>query len=146
MKLVDADATIVLVTGGSAATLQKDRPLAEWVAEEINRRGGGIAYHRAVVLQDDRYVTSPAMHHNPTIAIGGPGVNQVAQHLSQVLPMAWSREERSFVQMAPGQQGRQAVLWGMDATATRDAVEAFVKEGLLDDLLQRVWAFRRGVM
>jgi hypothetical protein len=146
MKLVDPDTTILVVTGGSAAAAEKDRPLADWVAEEINRRGSGIAYHRAVVLRDDRYVVSPLVHQNPTIAIGGPGANQVAQLLSQVLPTAWSRDERSFVQMAGGQQGRQAVLWGMDASATRDAVEAFIVGGLLDELLERVWSFRRGVM
>ena len=146
MKLVDADTTIVIVTGSADAALQKDQPLANWVADEVNRRGGGIAYHRAVVLRDERYVTSPAIHQNPTIAIGGPGSNQVAGHLTQVLPTIWSRDERSFVQMASGQRGRQAALWGMDAPATRDAVEAFIGEGMLDELLERVWAFRRGVM
>jgi hypothetical protein len=146
MKLVDVDATIVVVTGSSAAALQKDLPLADWVADEVNRRGGGINYHRAVVLRDDRYVASPLVHQNPTIAIGGPGVNQVAHHLSQHLPTAWAREERSFIQMAVGGPARQAVLWGMDATATRDAVEAFIGEGMLDELLERVWAFRTGLI
>ena len=146
MKLVDPDTTILVVTGGSASAAEKDRPLADRLAEEINRRGSGIAYHRAVVLRDDRYVASPAVHQNPTIAIGGPGVNQVANHLSQHLPTAWTRDERSFVQMAVGGPSRQAVLWGMDATATRDAVEAFIGEGMLDELLERVWAFRTGLI
>ena len=146
MKLVDADTTIMVVTGSSAAALQKDQPLASWVAEEVDRRGGGIAYHRAVVLRDDRYVLSPVIHQNPTIAIGGPGSNQVAQHLSQMLPTVWSRDERSFVQMAAGQRGRQAALWGLDAAATREAVEAFIGEGMLDDLLERIWAFRTGMI
>lgn len=139
MKLVDGDATIIVVTGGSAAALERDGPLAAWLAEEVDRRGGGIRYHHAVVLPDSRFVQSPVVHRNPTIAVGGPGANQVAHHLSQVLPTVWNQDEESFVQLAPGDGGRQAAIWGMNAAATRRAVEAFVAGGMLDDLLERVW-------
>jgi hypothetical protein len=139
MKLVDQDETVVVVTGASA---EGDTAVARWLQQEIDRRGAGMAYRRAVVIGDERYVQTPGFHQNPTITIGGPGANGVAQHLTTVLPMIWSREDRMFVQMGLDGQGRQVALWGMDAEATRGAVEAFVEQGLLDALLDRVWTFR----
>ncbi|HEX9755726.1 MAG TPA: hypothetical protein VGA42_08455 [Gemmatimonadales bacterium] len=144
MKLVDGNETLVLVTGSSPAATQKDRPLAVWLQEEIDRRGGGHGYRRAVLVADARYVNTPALHAHPTIAIGGPGSNDVVQHLTEVLPMVWAQDERSFVQMATHETGRQAALWGMDAEGTRGAVEAFVREGMLDALLDRVWRLQTG--
>jgi hypothetical protein len=37
---------------------------------------------------------------------------------------------------------KRAALWGMDASATLAAVEAFVRRGMLDELLGRIWKFR----
>lgn len=142
MKLVDGEETVVLVTGSSANARAKDTPLAEWLRQEIDRRGGGMAYRRAIIVQDERYVRTPALHDHPTIAIGGPGTNDVAQHLSQILPLVIAKEERMFVQMHLDLRGYQIALWGMDADSTKLAVEAFVSEGLLDSLLTRIWPFR----
>lgn len=142
MKLVDPDETIVVVTGAEAGG---DGPVARWLQGEIDRRGGGLAYRRAIVVADERYVRTPGFHQNPTIAIGGPGANDVAQHLTTALPMIWSRDDRCFIQMGLDGQGRQVALWGMDAEGTRAAVEAFVEQGMLDTLLDRVWTFRPGI-
>jgi hypothetical protein len=142
MKLVDGDETVVLVTGSSVSATTKDVPLAQWLAAEIDRRGLGQAYRRAVVIGDRGYVHTPAFHGNPTIGIGGPGSNDVVQHLSQTLPTVWNRDDRSFVQMSMDGRNRQVALWGMDSEATRHAVEAFVEEGMLDALLTRLWPFR----
>jgi hypothetical protein len=35
--------------------------------------------------------------------------------------------------------GKRAALWGLDQRGTRDAVELFVKDGLLDRFLDLVW-------
>ena len=142
MKLVDSEETLVLVTGSSPSATVKDLPIAQWLAGEIDRRGRGQAYRRAVVVGDVRYVHTPAFHANPTIGIGGPGSNDVVQHLSQTLPTVWNRDDRSFVQMSLDGRNRQVALWGMDSDATRHAVEAFVEEGMLDALLTRLWPFR----
>jgi hypothetical protein len=128
-----------VVTGAAAA---RDAPLAQWLRDEIDRRGGGVTYRRAVVMDDQQYVRTPGVHQNPMIAIGGPGANGVVQHLSTQLPMVWSREDRTFIQMSLDERVRQAALWGMDAAATREAVEAFVEHGLLDALLDRAWVIR----
>lgn len=142
MKLIDGNETIVVVTGSSGAATERDLPLALELKAEIDRRGGGLAFRRAVVIRDVRYVDTPAFHGHPTIAIGGPGANDVSHHLSQVLPTLAARGDRSFVQMTSEGSGRQVTLWGMDAGATRAAVELFVNEGYLDTLLGRVWPFR----
>ncbi len=142
MKLLDRDETILLVTGSTPGAEGKDAPLAEWLRDEIDRRGGGLPFRRGLLVEDSAYVSTPAFHENPTIAIGGPGSNAVSQHLSEVLPTIWTREERSFIQMGMENRGRQVALWGMDADGTRGAVEAFVEEGMLDALLERVWQFR----
>lgn len=142
MKLVDPEETVIVVTGSPTEAESQDVPVAEWLKAEIDRRGGGLAYRRAVLLADQRYVRTPSFHRNPTIAIGGPGANDVAGHLTQMLPMVWTMEERSFIQMGMDGQGRQVALWGMDAEATRLAVMAFVEQGMLDAMLERIWTFR----
>ncbi len=139
MKLIDGNETVVIVTGSAVGTSARDGPLAAWLREEIDRRGQGTAYRRAVVVPDDAWAAAPRLHEHPTIAVGGPGVNGASGHLAPMLPMVWSRDDRSFVQMATGAAGRHATLWGMDAAATREAVEAFVAEGLLATLLDRIW-------
>ena len=142
MKLLDRDETILLVTGSSQTAEEKDAPLAHWLRQEIDRRGSGVPFRRGVMVADNAYVGNPGFHENPTIAIGGPGSNSVVQHLSDVLPTVWARDDKSFIQMGVDGRGRQVALWGMDADGTRSAVEAFVEEGMLDALLERVWAFK----
>ena len=142
MKLLDRDETILLVTGSSETAEEKDAPLAHWLRKEIDRRGSGVPFRRGVTVADNAYVGNPSFHENPTIAIGGPGSNAVVQHFSDLLPTVWAREDKSFIQMGVDGRGRQVALWGMDAASTRTAVEAFVEEGMLDALLERIWAFK----
>jgi hypothetical protein len=40
---------------------------------------------------------------------------------------------------------KRAALWGATAAATAAAVEVFATQGMLDDLLGRIWRFRSGV-
>jgi hypothetical protein len=140
MKLIDPEQTIVVVTGSTASARAKDLPLALELKAEIDRRGSGVGYRRAVVVRDARYVATPSFHRYPTITIGGPGSNEVSGHLSQVLPTLVDQDRRYFVQMTGTGPIRQAALWGMDAGATKAAVELFVAEGYLDSLLESVWS------
>ena len=144
MKLVDTDETIVLVTGSGINAEERDRPLAYRLKQEIDRRGAGHAYRRAVVVGDRWYLENRIFHLNPTIAIGGPGVNGVAGEFSAVLPTVVNQNDRVYL-LADFDAGlKRASLWGVDAAATASAVEVFLTQGLLDDLLQRVWRFRSG--
>lgn len=144
MKLVDTDETVVLVTGSSPTSEERDRPLAYLLKAEIDRRGKGHAYRRAVVVADTWYLENRLFHHNPTIAIGGPGVNGVAQEFSALLPTIYNRNEEVFVQADFEGDLKRAALWGVNAAATGAAVEVFTTQGFLDDLLGRIWRFRVG--
>ena len=146
MKLVDTEETVVLVTGASLTAEERDRPLAYLLKAEIDRRGTSHAYRRAVVVADLWYLENRIFHLNPTIAIGGPGVNGVAQEFSAILPTVYSADERVFVQADFEDDVKRAALWGADAGATAQAVEVFATQGMLDDLLRRIWRIRTGVM
>jgi len=144
MKLVDIEETIVLVTGTSLPAEERDRPLAYHLKAEIDRRGAGHAYRRAVVVADAWYLENRTFHLNPTIAIGGPGVNGVTQEFTAFLPTVYSRDEAVFVQVDFEGELKRAALWGANAASTAAAVEVFTTQGQLDDLLGKVWRFRVG--
>jgi len=144
MKLIDTDETIVLVTGTALTAEERDRPTAYTLKAEIDRRGDGHTYRRAVVVGDVWYLENRIFHLNPTIAIGGPGANGVASELAESLPTLLSVDERVFVQADFEGDLKRASLWGVDARATAEAVEMFVGKGFLDELLQRIWRFRAG--
>ncbi len=145
MKLIDTDETIVLVTGASLTAEERDRPLAYRLKAEIDRRGAGHAYRRAVVVADIWYLDNRIFHLNPTIAIGGPGANGVSQELADSLPTVYSLDEQVFVQAEFEGELKRASLWGVNASFTSAAVDAFMTQGFLDDLLNRIWRFRTGV-
>jgi hypothetical protein len=144
MKLVDIEETIVLVTGSSLPAEERDRPLAYQLKAEIDRRGAGHAYRRAVVVADAWYLENRTFHLNPTIAIGGPGVNGVTQEFTAFLPTVYSRDEAVFVQVDFEGELKRAALWGANAASTAAAVEVFTTQGQLDDLLGKIWRFRVG--
>lgn len=146
MKLVDTDETVVLVTGSSIAAEERDRPSAYQLKAEIDRRGAGHAYRRAVVVGDVWYLENRIFHLNPTIAVGGPGANAVAHEFASALPTLYSQDERIIVQGDFQGEIKRGALWGADSLATAAAVEAFVRQGYLDDLLGRIWRFRAGLV
>jgi hypothetical protein len=145
MKLIDTDETIMLVTGTSIPAEQRDRPIAYRLKAEIDRRGAGHVYRRAVVVGDEWYLENRAFHANPTIAIGGPGSNGVTAEFSQSLPTVVTLEERVFIQADFDGELKRAALWGVDARATQVAAELFLQRGMLDDLLRKIWLFRTGL-
>jgi hypothetical protein len=144
MKLVDTEETVVLVTGTSLTAEERDRPPAYWLKQEIDRRGVGHPYRRAVVVGDVWYLENRVFHLNPTIAIGGPGANGLSRQLAEAIPMQWHEDDRSFVQTDFDGELKRGALWGINAGATSAAVEAFVIHGFLDGLLEKIWRFRQG--
>lgn len=140
MKLVDRDETVLVVVGAGEGN--RDRAYADLVREAIDSRGNGQFYRRGLVVADSEYLDHPELHRHPTIAVGGPGVNAVSQRLVADAPPMWQSDERAFVQGDIEAAAKRVVIWGMDAAATGRAVEAFVGEGLLDLLLDRIWRFK----
>jgi hypothetical protein len=139
VKLLDTDETILLVTGSGIAQEERDRPLAYWLKAEIDRSGGNHPWRRGIVVGDEWYLDNRLFHLNPTITIGGPGVNRAAQELSAVLPVVRSEDERVYVQSGQVGDAAKACLWGADLAATARAVELFVESGLLKEMLDHQW-------
>ncbi|HXI22204.1 MAG TPA: hypothetical protein VNH46_14010 [Gemmatimonadales bacterium] len=145
MKLVDTDETIVIVVGSDIRAEERDRPTAYRLKQEVDKRSDGQPFRRAVVVGDVWFLENRIFHLNPAIALGGPGVNGLAAELAQLIPVVWTQDQRAFVQTDFDSERKRALLWGMDAGATMTAVQAFVSQGFLDDLLRRIWQFRTGV-
>jgi hypothetical protein len=103
----------------------------------INTRGGGAEDRSAVVLTDMWVMNQEMAEFFPAIAIGGPGINAFTAQIYEELPVAFTRDQQLFIQLAEG--GKRAAIWGMDHRSTRDAVDVFVKDGYLDRFLDLVW-------
>lgn len=144
MKLLDQRETILIVVGASLAPDASDRVSAEALRQEIDRRGLGSLYRRAVVVTDQSWFESELLHQSPTIAVGGPGVNSVSEEFAGQLLTVWTADERVVVQLDQGPAGRRALLWGVDAAATAEAVAAFVERGWLSEFLTNRWIVADG--
>ena len=139
MKVIDTDETVLIVTGTEIPAEMNDRPIAYRLKEEIDRRGTGHTFRRAVVVSDHWYAENRIFHLCPTVAVGGPGVNRVAAALLNDLPMIVQRGERVFVQGNWDGETKRACLWGADRVATAEAVEWFVDDGLCGQFLASCW-------
>jgi hypothetical protein len=136
VTFVDPAATVVVVYGAEGKAAQRDRALALRLQEEVAQRG-----RRAVVVSDAVYDDHPALHRSAVVAVGGPGVNRLSAEMLPSLPAVWAQDDRVFVQSGREEGQPRAVVWGMDADATAEAVEAFVFHGELDRILERLWRF-----
>lgn len=139
MKVIDTDETVLIVTGTEIPAEMNDRPIAYRLKAEIDRKGGGRSFRRAVVVSDHWYAQNRIFHLCPTVAVGGPGVNGVAAALVNDLPMLIQRQERVFVQGSWKGETKRASLWGADRAATAEAVDAFIGEGMCAALLATIW-------
>ena len=142
-RYFDIRSTVLIVVGYGILPEEEDRPGAYDLKREIVSRGLGSESRGAVVVTDMWMVNQEMAELFPAIAVGGPGVNAFAAQIYEDLPVAFTRDERVFIQVSDGQMGerpgKRAALWGMDQAATREAVERFVKDGFLDRFLDAVW-------
>jgi hypothetical protein len=137
-RYFDIRSTILIVVGYGILPEEEDRPIAYDLKRAIDARGLGAESRSAVVVTDMWMVNQEMAELFPAIAVGGPGVNAFAAQIYEELPVAFTRDERVFIQMSEG-TGKRAALWGMSQDATREAAERFVKDGLLDRFLETVW-------
>lgn len=146
MKLVDPEETVVLVVGATSAADEHDRPLAEQVRREIDRRGLGLSWRRAVIVSDLQYFHAERLQRSTVIAIGGPGSNAAAAHFADRLATVLAQPDRFWVQADLDGDPRRVALWGVNGAATGESVAAFLEQGFLDELLGRIWRVRPGAM
>jgi hypothetical protein len=137
-RYFDVRSTVLIVVGYGILPEEEDRPTAYELRQAINQRGEGTDSRSAVVLSDMWVLNQEMAEFFPAIALGGPGVNALSAQIYEDLPVAYTRDQRVFIQMNQ-ESGKRAALWGMDRGATREAVEVFVKEGFLDRFLDLVW-------
>jgi hypothetical protein len=136
-RYFDLHGTVLIVVGHGILPEEEDRPIAYDLKREINTRGGGSEGRTAVVVTDVWLMNNEMGGFFPAIAIGGPGVNAFTAQIYEDLPVVYAREQRAFIQL--GDAGKRTAVWGMDQPATREAADVFVKEGLLERVLDLVW-------
>ena len=135
-RYFDLRSTVLVVVGHGLLPEEEDRPVAYELKQAVNARTGD-SQGRSVVVTDAWLMNQELGDFFPAIAIGGPAVNVFTAQIYDALPVAFTRDQRVFVQMAT--EARRAALWGMDQAGTREAVEVFVKDGLLERFLELVW-------
>jgi hypothetical protein len=140
-RYFDIRSTVLIAVGYGILPEDEDRPLAYDLKRAIAARSQGAEGRGAVVVTDMWMLNQEMAELFPAIAVGGPGVNAFAAQIYEELPVAFTRDERVFIQMSE-EPGKRAALWGMDSDATREAVERFVADGWLDRFLNLVWKRR----
>jgi hypothetical protein len=138
-RYLDVRRTVLIVVGYGILPEAEDRPVAYELKRAIDSRGGGDEERVALVVTDVWALNQEMAGMFATIGIGGPGVNAYAAQVYEELPVAYTRDRRVFVQVEAG-RGKRALVWGMDCRGTREAADTFVKDGLLDRFLDRVWS------
>jgi hypothetical protein len=135
-RYFDLQSTVLIVVGHGILPEEEDRPIAYELKRAVNARTGG-SHARAVVVTDAWLMNQELGGFFPAIAVGGPAVNAFTAQIYEELPVAFTRDQEVFVQMAT--EEKRAALWGMDQAGTRTAVEVFVQNGLLERFLELVW-------
>ncbi|MBI1958524.1 MAG: hypothetical protein HYU42_13135 [Candidatus Rokubacteria bacterium] len=137
-RYFDVRSTVLIVVGYGILPEEEDRPIAYELKRIIDSRGEGTESRIAVVVTDMWVLNQEMADLFPAIAVGGPGVNAFAAQIYEDLPVAFTRDQRLFIQMN-SDAGKRVALWGMDQPATREAADLFVKDGFLDRFLDLVW-------
>jgi hypothetical protein len=136
-RYFDLQRTVLVVVGHGILPEEEDRPLAYDLKREITTRANGSDLRTAVVVTDVWLMNQELGDFFPAITIGGPAVNAFTEQIYADLPVVVARDQEIFVQMAD--EGKRAALWGMDQESTKEAVDTFVRDGLLDRFLNLVW-------
>lgn len=125
---------LLIVTGSTLRAEEADRPLAYYLRQQIERRLAeietGPPSFSVRVVADFRWLHEDAFHALPTISLGGPGVNALAQRWLDELPLCLAVDDHYFIQMQPDIEELKASIWGMDNPDTQIAVSAFLQRYL----------------
>ena len=137
-RYFDIRTTVLLVVGYGILAEEEDRPIAYDLKRAIGSRSEGADNRSAVVVTDMWMLNQEMAEMFPAVGIGGPAVNAFTAQIYEDLPVAFTRDQRVFIQMNQD-RGKRAALWGMDQRSTREAAELFAEDGLLDRFLELVW-------
>ena len=121
---------LLIVTGSTLRAEEVDRPLAYYLKQRIeqyqeeNEPDGGPMTVR--VISDFRWFHDEPLQTLPTISVGGPGVNALAQRWLEEVPVSLAFDERYYLQMDPDLDDPRVSIWGMDNPTTQIAVAVFL--------------------
>lgn len=129
--------TIALVVSTSPLAELFDRPIAGWLRDEIDRRGGTNPFRRGIIITDEAWFGTNSLHLNPVISIGSPWINRLSKCLEgrpEVDPEAdgvysMRTSEGLMAAFHLNEVARpQAAVWGSYAHTTRRAVEFYSRD------------------
>ncbi len=130
---------VFIVTGTNLTAEQKDRPLAYFLKQQVDRYGGTDPTRCGVVISDLWYMSATELHKYPVISVGGPGVNSLSHELWNELPVALAIDNVLLLQMDITLHDLRASVWGMDHDMTREAVQTFIQKSYLRHFLEGAW-------
>lgn len=137
---VEIDRLFVIVVGASLESEIWHRPLAYRLQELIDRWQEQYCDEDLVdpvVVSDIWYMSNSDLHRRPTISIGPPNANSLTAYLADKLPALFGVEQRLVIQADPTFRHRHVCLWGTNAAATAEALDAFA-DRYLEDMLKAV--------
>ena len=125
------DRMLLIVTGSTLRAEEVDRPLAYYLKQQVEARleADGTAPEDLPpvrVIADFRWLHEEPLQRLPTVSIGGPGVNALAQKWLEDLPVSLAVDDQYYIQMDPDLDEPRASIWGMDNPTTQIAASAFV--------------------
>jgi hypothetical protein len=129
------DRMLLIVTGSTLRAEEVDRPLAYYLKQQVEDRleSEGLASDEMPpvrVIADFRWLHEEPLQRLPTISLGGPGVNALAQKWLEDLPVSLAVDDQYYIQMDPDLDEPRASIWGMDNPTTQIAASAFVQKFL----------------
>jgi len=123
---------LLIVTGSILRAEELDRPLAYYLKQQVELASErlGLAF-KTLVVSDLGWMNSEPLQVVPTISVGGPGVNVLAQTwLDEEIPFSLTVDEQYCIQMDPDLAEPRVSIWGMDNATTQIAVSVFINRFL----------------
>ncbi len=124
---------LLIVTGSTLRAEEVDRPLAYYLKQQVEARLAASSSSEPPpvrVIADFRWLHEDDLQRLPTISLGGPGVNALAQKWLEDLPVSLAVDELYYIQMDPDLDEPRASIWGMDNPTTQIATSAFIQKFL----------------
>ncbi len=122
---------LLIVTGSTLRAEEVDRPLAYYLKQQVESLLEEDDDPPPVrVIADFRWISEDSLQRLPTISLGGPGVNLLAQRWLEEVPVSLAVDEQYYIQMDPDLEEPHVSIWGMDNATTQIATSAFVQKFL----------------
>lgn len=129
---------LLIVTGSTLRAEEMDRPLGYYLKQRIEeslrakhaqsgpQHGRDLSDYQVRVIADFRWIHDEFLQNQPTISLGGPGVNALAHRWLEEVPISLAYKELYFIQMDPELTEPRVSIWGMDNSTTQIAVSVFL--------------------